>query len=64
MCLCVIYKGTSHCADMYANTRNDPSALVAARARIGHLVDKWIDEAYYRKNKHIYEIIFIEHIGF
>ena len=59
----VIYKGTSHCADMYANTRSDPSALVEARARIGQLVDKWIHEFYYQKNKHIYDNIFIDHLG-
>ena len=38
-------KGTSHCVDMYANAPGDPEELVAARKRIGELVDKWIKEA-------------------
>ena len=31
--------------DMYANEPGDPKELVDARARIGELVGKWIDEA-------------------
>ena len=38
---------TSHCADMYENTPGDPEELVAARARIGELVEKWVNEAHY-----------------
>ena len=57
-----ISKGTSHCADMYANKKSDPVQLVEARARIGQLVDKWIHEAYYKKYKHIYENIDIDHM--
>ena len=38
-------KGTSHCVDMYANAPGDPEELVAARKRIGELVDKWVKEA-------------------
>ena len=30
---------------MYANAPGDPEELVAARARIGELVDKWVKEA-------------------
>ena len=37
--------GTSHCVDMYANEPGDPKELVDARARIGELVGKWINEA-------------------
>ena len=37
--------GTSHCVDMYANAPGDPEELVAARARIGTLVDEWIKQA-------------------
>ena len=37
-------KGTSHCVDMYANQPDDPEELVAARLRIGELIDKWIKE--------------------
>ena len=37
--------GTSHCVDMYANQPGDPEELVAARARIGTLVDEWIKKA-------------------
>jgi len=41
----IIIPGTSHCVDMYANEPGDPKELVDARARIGELVGKWIDEA-------------------
>ena len=37
--------GTSHCVDMYANEPGDPKELVDARARIGELVGKWVNEA-------------------
>ena len=37
--------GTSHCVDMYQNEPGDPEELVAARARIGELVGKWVNEA-------------------
>ena len=37
--------GTSHCVDMYANQPGDPEELVAARARIGTLIDQWIKQA-------------------
>ena len=37
--------GTSHCVDMYSNEPGDPEELVAARARIGELVGKWVNEA-------------------
>ena len=37
--------GTSHCVDMYANEPGDPEDLVAARAKIGELVNKWVNEA-------------------
>ena len=36
--------GTSHCVDMYQNEPGDPEELVAARARIGELVGKWVNE--------------------
>ena len=41
----VMILGTSHCVDMYANEPGDPKELVDARARIGELVGKWINEA-------------------
>ena len=55
--------GTSHCADMYANTKTDPPQLIEARARIGRLVDKWIHDANYAKYEHIYAKIAINHLG-
>ena len=39
--------GTSHCADMYENEPGDPEELVAARAMIGELVEKWVNEAHH-----------------
>ena len=57
------YLGTSHCADMYANTKSDPPQLIEARARIGKLVDKWIHEAHYKRYEDVYQNIEIEHMG-
>merc|ERR1711936_1238285 len=34
--------GTSHCADMYPDTPDDPVELTAARVKIGELVNSWI----------------------
>jgi len=59
----IMIKGTSHCADMYANTKTDPPQLIKARARIGRLVDKWIHDANYAKYEHIYAKIAIDHLG-
>ena len=41
------YLGASHCVDILPNQPGDPEELVAARARIGELVNKWIQEAKY-----------------
>ena len=43
-----VFTGTSHCADMYSNKNSDPPQLIAARAKIGQIVDKWIHEAKYK----------------
>ena len=43
-CFNTKYLGTSHCIDMYANEPGDPEELVAARARIGELVNKCLKE--------------------
>merc|ERR1719317_1031584 len=37
--------GTSHCADMYADSSSDPEELTAARIRIGKLVHGWVENA-------------------
>jgi len=37
--------GTSHCADMYADSSSDPEELTAARIRIGELVHGWVENA-------------------
>jgi len=37
--------GTSHCADMYANSPDDPEELTAARVKIGGLVKGWVENA-------------------
>ena len=34
--------GTSHCADMYPDSPNDPQELLDAKKRIGELVAQWV----------------------
>ena len=36
--------GTSHCADMYPDSSEDPEELTAARVRIGQIVNSWVCE--------------------
>jgi len=41
----IYISGTSHCADMYADSPSDPEELTAARLRIGTLVNGWVSNA-------------------
>ena len=42
----ILIPGTSHCANLYPETKGDPEELKAARKEVGGLVAKWIAQAY------------------
>jgi len=42
----ILIPGTSHCANLYPETKDDSKALIEARTMVGQLIGQWIGQAY------------------